>query len=359
MHPLFIRETKEIFLTKEEANSHNQGIYNGNMGKAILSGILFKHTHDDFFNDAFQKYINEAGENIAIVKEVDFKNGIAGIGWGVEWLCQNKLLNDVNTDEVLEDFDDLLYKTIIHSNTGNFTLLNGEIGSAAYFILRTRSKNPGTHRFRKILNRECVTVLEDRVSEYLQEVLNRNLYQVQADDIIGLGDILKILSPSYNILDTEKESVLKNAFTVTDEILSGYPGYKRGQSLKEDPAPGRLADLLYLASALLGAAINVSSRQYQLKAKKSIKELILETNKNISLLTETEEVFKLLRIQVLLNLYCGDRTISPGLRNILFSIKDRMDTTISINDWVCYTLAQIIDDRSEPLYEPQDIIFYE
>jgi hypothetical protein len=57
-----------------------------------------------------EKYLNETLSTVDTVKEVNIKNGLSGIGLGINHLVKNGFVNG-NINTILEDIDNYLFKT--------------------------------------------------------------------------------------------------------------------------------------------------------------------------------------------------------------------------------------------------------
>jgi len=145
---------------------NNYGLYNGKTGLCICYFLLAAITEDKGFEAKARILLDELSDNINSVEQLDFANGLAGIGWGIEWLVQNKFV-DANTDEVLEDLDDELYKSVVYAKAKSLSLLNGTLGKAMFFHKRLIAQNPGTTRYRNLCTQECLVLLSDEINETL------------------------------------------------------------------------------------------------------------------------------------------------------------------------------------------------
>lgn len=147
----------------------NYSLYTGKMGICISYFILAKkdNSNSDYFFAA-NKILDDLGDEITNVELLGFANGLAGIGWGIEWLAQNKFIN-VNTDDILEDLDNVLYKTIVYSKSKCLCLETGTIGKALYFYRRLIAVNPSPNRFRLICIHECLILLTDEIADRLTD----------------------------------------------------------------------------------------------------------------------------------------------------------------------------------------------
>ena len=83
---LLDRQTRHLILSYHFAP--NAGLLNGKMGGVAFFGQYAKHTGKAYFREYAEELLDE----------------VFGIGWGVEHLIQNALLEG-DSDDVLEDID--------------------------------------------------------------------------------------------------------------------------------------------------------------------------------------------------------------------------------------------------------------
>lgn len=116
----------------------NLGLMHGKMGISILFYHLARKYNNKIYEDYAGELIDEIYEEINPKTPVDFENGLAGIGWGIEYLVQNKFI-EADTDEVLEEFDKKIYAKLLENHLKMGKGLKGLLGYIAYFF--TRKKN--------------------------------------------------------------------------------------------------------------------------------------------------------------------------------------------------------------------------
>jgi hypothetical protein len=119
----------------------NLGLMHGKMGIAIYFFHLARETKNQIYEDYAGELIDEIYDEIDTNTPCDFENGLAGIGWGIEYLVQNGFIA-ADTDEALEAIDNHLYPVKFQE----IGLLKGLIGQGAYFLMRFRNKNPSFER---------------------------------------------------------------------------------------------------------------------------------------------------------------------------------------------------------------------
>jgi hypothetical protein len=160
----------------EENCGDDFSLYHGQTGLAIVYFILSAISKNNFFYLRAEALVNNLGGHIANVQKLDFENGLAGIGWGVEWIVQNKYI-EANTEEILEDLDDELYKIAVYARLNSLNIENGTLGKAMYFHKRLSAQNPNVNRFRKICNQECLIFLIDDIKDKFLAIEDGLIYK--------------------------------------------------------------------------------------------------------------------------------------------------------------------------------------
>ena len=86
----------------------NIGLMHGKMGISVYFFHLARSTRNKVYEEYAGELIDEIYEEIIVNTPVNFENGLAGIGWGIEYLVQNGFI-EADTDEVLEDYPVILW----------------------------------------------------------------------------------------------------------------------------------------------------------------------------------------------------------------------------------------------------------
>lgn len=155
-----------IDLKANQTNVDGLGLYDGMMGVCICYFILSEVSNEQRYKKLATKLLSNVQQSIQAVDDLGFAKGLAGIGWGVEWLVRNGFV-DANTDVILEEIDDTLYQSVVYSKDVSLSLATGSIGKAMYFLSRYEAKNPHRNRYKLICNLECLVLLSDEISEKL------------------------------------------------------------------------------------------------------------------------------------------------------------------------------------------------
>ena len=145
------------------------GLMHGKMGISIFFFHLARQTKNQIYEDYAGELIDEIYEEITANTPVDFENGLAGIGWGIEYLVQNGFI-EANTDEVLEEFDNRIFKELIYSTPKEIGLLNGIVGIGAYFLKRIQNPLANNEKITTLTNKQTLIHVIDELERQTQDV---------------------------------------------------------------------------------------------------------------------------------------------------------------------------------------------
>lgn len=82
----------------------NLGLYNGKIGIIIFFAHFARYTQRKIYDNFAEKLLEEVYSEIHTETPINFRNGLCGIGWGMEYLLQNEFLEG-NSNEVLAGID--------------------------------------------------------------------------------------------------------------------------------------------------------------------------------------------------------------------------------------------------------------
>lgn len=175
-----IISSKMLLPEEEQQNERysavgNYGLYYGKTGHALLCFLLSEASGNEALAMKARELLNEVSENIADVPVEGFANGLTGIGWGIEWLARQQYI-DVDTNEILDDIDDAVYRSIIYKKTTRLSLSDGMLGTALYIYKRYTARNKSTKRFRHLCLQECLVLLTARITELLHPQIQEAMY---------------------------------------------------------------------------------------------------------------------------------------------------------------------------------------
>lgn len=156
----------------------NPGLMNGKMGIAIYFFHLARQTNHPIYEDYAGELIDEIYEEINVNTPAGFENGLAGIGWGIEHLVQEGFI-EAESDEVLEEFDNRIFKELIYNAPDEVGILNGIVGLGVYFLKRVQNSASGNEKIPTLTNKQTLIHLIDELErrltiEEIEKLFNRD-----------------------------------------------------------------------------------------------------------------------------------------------------------------------------------------
>ena len=140
------------------------GLFDGKMGVCIFLCHLAKKTKNKTYQNLAEKLIEEICEEIHLALVPDFGRGIVGIGWGLEHLTQNGLL-DIDANDVLDEFDSFISESFISNEGYDGIDLNHQIGYGVYYTMRLQNPNNGN----TLKNKEGLMFILDELHKTIQQ----------------------------------------------------------------------------------------------------------------------------------------------------------------------------------------------
>lgn len=253
------------------------GLYTGKTGSALLYYLAGALSGQQAYSTAAETMMDEVSEQINEVDSMNYYSGLAGIGWAIEWLARNRFV-EVNTDEFLEEMDTALYNRTIIAAEDTTGLFTGTLGKITYFRIRHQSRNPGTHRMRRLYNEMCLVILTDELKERLLDeggILPGWKYrQPDPEAIQTLAQALlftsDFLPDRVNI--NPVELTLYESIRFTDVMLPHTIELLRNGSLACTAAV--MAELQYLAWCYCSAGAKHDNNSWQQKGREYLKALL-------------------------------------------------------------------------------------
>ena len=124
------RKAHDLFID----NGKEPGLLHGKMGKAIFFFHYAAFTDSKLYDEYAMELIEEISCMVTNKMPLNYKNGLAGIGVGLEYLIQGQFIE--GDDDIFDDFDKPLHDILFKSPVSNFSLLDGYMGYAHYWICR-------------------------------------------------------------------------------------------------------------------------------------------------------------------------------------------------------------------------------
>ena len=114
------------------------GLLEGKLGVAIFFFQYSTYTNKKIYSDFGEELVGDICNEIHENYPLNFKKGLSGIVWGIEYLIRNKYV-DADTDDVLEELD----KKILEWDVRCITDISLETGLAglAYYVISHYSNN--------------------------------------------------------------------------------------------------------------------------------------------------------------------------------------------------------------------------
>lgn len=146
----------------------NLGLFHGKMGVCITFAHLARYTNENLYDDLAWRLLDEIFDSISL-NSLNFECGLAGVGWGVEYLIQNNFFKG-NSADILFELDNEILKLNLNCMNDK-SIRTGVMGILLYISIRCKSSNfEGKslyhsyfedNKLKKILNIRDVDVLRN------------------------------------------------------------------------------------------------------------------------------------------------------------------------------------------------------
>ena len=114
----------------------DSGLMYGKMGIAVFFFHYERFTGDKLYRDrAIELINNSVQEQIRQQHIVDYANGLAGVGTGVEYLAQNDYIK-VDTNNFFRKFDKRIFVATVYGGRTDSSLFTGLSGLGRYLLFR-------------------------------------------------------------------------------------------------------------------------------------------------------------------------------------------------------------------------------
>lgn len=121
---------------------NNLGLLHGKMGIVVFFYRYGRYIKNRMYEEFAGELLDEIFEDVHNQLPIDFENGYLGIGWGIEYLANEKFI-DGNTNIVLEDMD----KKIMERDIRRISDMSLETGLEGifHFVLSRIQNNLDVH----------------------------------------------------------------------------------------------------------------------------------------------------------------------------------------------------------------------
>ena len=152
----------------------NLGLFHGKMGIVIFFYHYSRYTNNPIYEEFAGELLDEIFEEIHDKLPIDFENGYLGIGWGIEYLAEQKFI-DGDTNDILADIDKKVMERDIR-RISDVSLNNGLEGVLHYVLARLQNKNDTIQLFDKEYLDDLFKVINNiekkAISESLLSLIN-------------------------------------------------------------------------------------------------------------------------------------------------------------------------------------------
>ncbi|MDV2447808.1 hypothetical protein CMU93_09890 [Elizabethkingia anophelis] len=201
------------------------GLINGRSGEALL---LFLSA-DEKNKHKGQELLNTISEEVSTSTDYSFETGITGFGWLIAFLHKERLI-DIDSDDILEDFDDQIYKLTIQELSDQNTDIGTLLGLIDYHTIRHRNKNFNEQYFRKFLHQECINLIVEKLNTFIGYYISKKeLTQAQIENSCKILLKFSYLSNYINnkIINDQLPGQLHYFIKHTQRNLQPYNNFKK------------------------------------------------------------------------------------------------------------------------------------
>ncbi len=198
------------------------GLLRGKMGIAIFFFHYGEYSKNKVYTDFAGELIDEIYREIHVDSPLNFKDGLCGIAWGIDYLIRNKFA-EADPDEVLENLDERILEWNV-KYIRNYSLEEGLKGIACYIISRCANRQKKNLFIPEEYVIDIIKALELNQSKSNEDItLHRALCEILSS---GKTDLLfnplKILCKKIKF--DSKELFLTSQTRPIGIIRNGYAG---------------------------------------------------------------------------------------------------------------------------------------
>lgn len=152
------------------------GLFKGQMGVVLAMAQFYKHTNDEIFLDFVYDLLEIILSRVNKGLSFSLSNGLSGIGWGIEYLIQNKFVEGESV-EVCEELDLKIMETDPKRIT-DWSLETGFEGLLLYILyhlqgaIKQGSKFPFDSNYLSDIYSVCKSIKNKDVNESLHSLLD-------------------------------------------------------------------------------------------------------------------------------------------------------------------------------------------
>ncbi|MCK5058231.1 MAG: lanthionine synthetase C family protein [Candidatus Aminicenantes bacterium] len=272
-----LSEIAEVVAKEPKKSEGRIDLMGGKVGAALFLFYYANYVKKETYYDQGMELLNEVFDNInegALYHS--FAGGLAGVGWTVDHLIKKDFI-DADSDDLLSDLDDFLYKMMISEiKEKNYDFLHGALGIGVYFLSRADKKKTKEYLSELIDWLEKISFEDKGGGLKWISVLNRdeNIEGFNLSLSHGVSSIIAFLAKMIDagVYKDKAATLLEGAVTFllhqsldTGKFFSNFPSWVAD----DPPVQSRLAWCygdLGNAIALWHASQSTGSKTWQDKA---------------------------------------------------------------------------------------------
>lgn len=190
------------------------GLADGRCGLVLLASLL--SDKDERYKDTVATHLGYLREHVYETSSLSFRDGLLGIGWALEFLCQNLYIPTCH-DDLLTDMDDIIYKWINFHGLNNISLNNGYLGCLLYLCYRLKGNRISTP-YRELALKECTVRILGQIYALTNDRERMPFSQTEWFQLHILAGLFK----SMNIQNHIADSILQ----ITRKVMKhGHPPF--------------------------------------------------------------------------------------------------------------------------------------
>ncbi|GHV40068.1 hypothetical protein FACS1894179_06010 [Bacteroidia bacterium] len=204
-------------ITYLERENITLGLADGKMGFCIYFYYLSSvYTHTSYRKIA-EKLLDDTFENVDAINSIDVKNGLAGIGLGINYLIKNNYVGG-NVNIILKDIDDIIFKNLSYFKYSEKIDTLSIIHILYYLSVRLKNQKQGhenEYLFRELII-QTVNNLYERIDlSFYEEPLAYNIDYPLPQLLLVLSEIYQLNFYNYRLIKIIEELSYK--------VLSAFP----------------------------------------------------------------------------------------------------------------------------------------
>lgn len=199
-----------------ESETGNLGLANGEIGRCIYLFTAYRFERKSIYKRAAEDVLNKIEANIKQESSINFKDGLIGIGLGLDYLIRNDFLHG-NINQVLKPIDDIVYRNIAVEKNLESLRLSDRVLMLYYLFVRLKEINNKDDKFLfEHISLKLITNIFKKIDAIILE--EPILYSFE----YNLPLFIIILSKIYS-LSVHKQYIFGILNEITPAIMSKLP----------------------------------------------------------------------------------------------------------------------------------------